>query len=414
MSAGFTATLQIDPGTLGADPLLGVAAALVAAALAGEAAARAFGLSRVVGYAAVGLGLAWTGADATDPLPGGVWRVVVDLALGLLLFELGSRVRLRWLRDNPPLAASALLGAVAGGLAIYLALRAAGTGATAAAALAALLLPSCGGVIARVAAELRPGGQVGERMRVGAVVDTAVAVVALALLIGWLHVERAGEWVPALAQPLYTFTGSAALAAALAAAVGGLARRIDLRHDSASLLLFGLVVLAVLLARPLGLSTLLVPLAAGVLLRNLGDRVWIWPRHFGSAGGVLVLLMFVAVGRTASWPALLAGAGAAAVALAARLFAKGALTLALAPAGGLERRQALALTSASLPVSATSLVLWAELQRTHAAVAAEVAPVLLSALTLMALLGPLAVQWALRYAGEVVVGGARRDGARDA
>ena len=77
------------------------ALALVTGALVGEAVRRVFGVPRIVGYSGVGLvlGLAGFGASA----PQGSARLIVDLALALLMFELGSRVRLRWLRANPAL-----------------------------------------------------------------------------------------------------------------------------------------------------------------------------------------------------------------------------------------------------------------------------------------------------------------------
>jgi Kef-type K+ transport system membrane component KefB len=404
MPSGFATALQFERWPLPPDPLLAPALALVGATLVGEALARAVGVPRALGYGLVGLALSALGLVPGDVWgaagSGGLWRLAVDLALGLLLFELGSRVRLRWLRANPALAVGAAVGALAGAAAVWATLRAFGFGAVEAGALAALLLPSSGAMIARVAAELRPSGQVAERMRVGAAVDTVLAVAAVALLIGWLHVDRAGAWLPALAQPLFTVGGSLALAAALAGAVIGLAGRLDLRRESAALLLLGLVIVATLLARRAGLSTLLVPLAGGLLLRNLDQRVWLWPRHFGSAGGVLVVLLFVAVGASASFGALIAGGGTALALLATRAFAKGAVALALAPASGIDRRQAVGLGLTLAPVSATSLVLWAELQRTHPAVAADVAPVLLSALTIMVVLGPLVVQWGLAHAGE--------------
>ena len=40
-------------------------------------------------------------------------RLVVDVALALLLFEIGSRVRLRWLRNNPGLMATSVLESAA-------------------------------------------------------------------------------------------------------------------------------------------------------------------------------------------------------------------------------------------------------------------------------------------------------------
>jgi Kef-type K+ transport system membrane component KefB len=86
------------------------ALALIGGALIGELVRRAFGLPRIVGYSVVGLLIGLAGLGVVTPTT----RMVVDLALALLLFELGSRVRLGWLRANPALmltsAAEAALG----------------------------------------------------------------------------------------------------------------------------------------------------------------------------------------------------------------------------------------------------------------------------------------------------------------
>ena len=144
-----------------------------------------------------------------------------------------------------------------------------------------------------------------------------------------------------------------------------IARRLDLRDENAALLLLGLVVLALITAQLLNLSTLLVPLLAGVLLRNTTERPWVWPRHFGTAGGVLVLMLFVIVGSAPTWPAIVAGAAAAGVLLLARAAAKTAVVLLLAYWSGLRPRQALGLSLALMPMSGTALVLLADLQRLH-------------------------------------------------
>jgi len=56
------------------------------------------------------------------------------------------------------------------------------------------------------------------------------------------------------------------------------------------------------------LSSLLVPMLAGLMLRNSPERPWVWTRDFGTAGGALVLLLFVISGSVWSVDALMAGA----------------------------------------------------------------------------------------------------------
>jgi Kef-type K+ transport system membrane component KefB len=202
----------------------------------------------------------------------------------------------------------------------------------------------------------------------------------------------------------YSFLGSLLLSALLALVVAAVARKLDLRNESSVLLVLGLVVLAISMARLLGLSTLLVPLLAGLLLRNATQRPWVWPRHFGTAGGVLVLILFVVVG--ASWsPQWLAVGGVAALAMVlVRGLAKGSMVLLLSRWAGSSPRQGLALAATLTPLSATALVMLSELYTAVPQVGMLVAPIMLSAVAVLELIGPIAVQAALSLADELAPG----------
>ena len=80
---------------------------LVAGMLGGEA-ARAVHLPRVLGYVVVGFVIApLVAALGIDPLIERA-RIFVDLALGLVLFDLGRRMNLQWMKRDWTLAASGL------------------------------------------------------------------------------------------------------------------------------------------------------------------------------------------------------------------------------------------------------------------------------------------------------------------
>jgi len=398
MMADLAGYLQIDPWPPEPGVAFWAALALVAGALLGEVVRRVFGVPRIVGYSIVGLllGLAGFGAGLLQ----GPTRLIVDLALALLLFEMGTRVNLRWLRANPALMLSSAAETLLSFGAIYGALRWLELPVNVALTCATLGTCASGAVIARVGSEFKAAGQVYDRLIVLTTLNTLVAVLAHKLVIGWLHLDVAGDWVRAVSQPLWALGGSALLAAALSALVSWVARRLDLRDENAALLLLGLVVLSLMSAKLLNLSTLLVPLLAGVLLRNTSHRAWVWPRHFGTAGGVLVLVFFVIVGSAATVEAVVMGGVAALVLLVARALAKTAAVLALAPWSGLRLRQGLGLSLALLPMSGTALVMLADLHADHPAFALLIAPIVFSAIAFTEVLGPLAVQWGLRLAGE--------------
>ena len=380
--------------------LFWLALTLVGGALLGGAAFRLLGLPRIVGYSAAGMLLAGLGLGLTDGQLQGTDRLIVDLALALLLFELGSRVSLRWLKVNPALLLTSAAESLLSFGAIFLVLQWFNFAPLVALAGAAVLGSASAAMIGRVATEFKSAGQVTERMIVLSALNTLYAVLLLKLVIGWLHVDQHSDWVQGIAQPVYTFVGSVIVAMMLSALVGWVLRRFDLKDENSVLLLLGLVLLALTVARMFELSTLLVPLLAGVLLRNASERPCIWPRHFGTAGGVLVLMLFVIVGAAWSWQGLMAGAGLAAAVLLARAFSKMLVLAGLARVSGIRVRQGLALGMTLTPISATSLVLLADFQLGHPALAAQLTPVVLAAIAVMALLGPVLVQGGLRLAGE--------------
>lgn len=376
-----------------------LAALLVAGALAGEAIARTSRLPRLVGYTLAGWVAAAAGLGAAVPLQG-MASLVVDLALGLLLFEIGTRVRLRWLRRNPGLLATSVLESALGAGAVYAAMWALGQPPLVAAACAVLAVPASAAVAGRVALELGADGQVTQRMQMLTALNTLIGVLALVVFKAAVHADQA-PWQEAVTALAASSTNALILAALLAGAVALAARRLDLRNESAVLLVLGLVLLAVAMARWLGASTLLVPLLAGLALRNLSDRSWVWPRHFGTAGGVLVLLLFVVVGSAWSAPVLAAGGVTALALLAARSLGKGVAVLLLSPWARSSWRQGLALAVTLTPLSATVLVMLTELMRLEPQLGAKVAPIVLTAVAVLELLGPVAVQLALRLAGEL-------------
>src|SRR5688500_19405281 len=90
-------------------PALWLALTLVVAVLIGEVLVRQLRLPRIVGYIGIGVLLGPGGLGLIPELGEAEWRLGVDLALGILVLELGSKVNLRWLKAKPWIAATRLL-----------------------------------------------------------------------------------------------------------------------------------------------------------------------------------------------------------------------------------------------------------------------------------------------------------------
>ena len=380
--------------------LMFIVGVLLAGALAGEFIAATTRLPRVVGYTLAGCFAAAFGHGVAMPL-GGAAQTVTDLALGLLLFEIGSRVHLRWLKRNPGLAVTSLAEALLSAVAVAFVLRLFDVGWQTTVACAILAMPAPAAVSGRVALELGAEGQVTQRATLLTALNTLYAVVALILMRTWWAADDGGSLPQALAGLAISLMTTLGVAALLAGATYLAARRLDLRNESAALLLFGLVAFAIVAARSIGVSTLLMPLLAGLLLRNTSERPWVWPRHFGTSGGALVLMLFVIVGSAWSPKILVAGGFAALALLATRFAVKTLAIVALSRWSGASWRQGLALSITMTPLSATALVMLSELMRAEPELAAGAVPIILASIAVLELIGPIAVQFALRLAGEL-------------
>ena len=391
--------LITTPWTLQPDTLLGAAVLLVLAALVGEVVWRTLGWPRIVGYALIGTALALAGRGARGDEP--ALRLAIDVALAMLLFEAGARLNLRWLARNPWLLATSLAEALLTGIAVFAAMRWLGLAREVAAPLALIAVCVSPAVVQRVAGEYGAAGQVTERLLALSALNTLYAVLAMKLMSAGMLLSDPGTWLEALPPVLFSFCGSILLGAALGEGLALIARRLDLREENPMVLLLGALLLALVLAKTLRLSPLLVPLLAGIWLTNRSERPWVWPRHFGSAGGLLVLVLFVSVGSAWSVDAV-AGAMVTALALVgARAAAKSLSVFAFARPSGLGWRQAAVLGGALLPMSATAWVLGLEFAQRHPLPGAQAMPVLLGAIALLELVAPLVVMACLRAAGEI-------------
>ncbi len=383
--------------------ILWIALAVVATGLVGELAFRVMRLPRVTGYFLVGVAFSAFGFDLKTTQLTGNLRTVFDLALSVLLFELGTRVDLRWMRANPWLPATSLFeSSLAFGSVLTLLLY---TGAELGTALsvAVILLSTSPAIVMRVVSEFRAHGQVTERLMLLCALNTIYAVLAAKVLQGWLHHSGGGSILMALSLPLYVVIGSTALGFVLALSIRWVTRHFDLAEDNAVLLLLGMLMLALALVKLGRFSPLLTPLAAGIVLKNNWARPIIFPRHLGTAGGVLVAMLFLATGMAASPSQFVAGGMIALALVVVRTASKLAATAALGIPSGLSMRQGVALGVALMPVSGVAFALTADLQTVSAELASQAGAIVFSAIAILELVGPVAVRLALSRCGETNV-----------
>ncbi len=394
-----------------ADPLLAMALLLLVAVVFAESLYRLWRLPRACGHMLMGalagplmLGLIErSDVDAYKPL--------IDLAIGAVLFELGSRIRPRWLLDNRALAIGCVLQALLCALLAFFALLALGAPPLSAAVAGAVAASTSPVITLNAVHESAARGQVTERLLLMTVVNSVIAV----LLLRALHVGLAGDsqansasagdtgMFHALGRSLVVVSGSLLLGAAAGLLLDRLGRWI---HASPAMpvVQIALVILASVLAAMWTLSPLLTLLVAGMVARWRMHHALTVEPMLGSAGAVLNVLLFVSLGLLFSlegfnsvWPWALA-------IVAARWLGSAVAVGALARASSLGWRQSAGLIVALQPMSSLAVLMAADSFRWASqlgGVDARTLQALLVATMLMQISGPLWSRLGLRrIAGE--------------
>lgn len=395
----FPLGLPFEIGAFGRVALL-----LIAAIAAAQFCDRWLRLPRLVGYVLAGLllgpsMLAWVPSSITGDL-----RPLVLIGLGLLLFELGSRVDLRWLRHNPMLIVGSLIESGVTFVAIYLFLEWFDLATATRVAVAAIAVSTSASVVMRIVAENNARGQLTERLMLMTALNSLYAILLLKISVGVVHLDRNAGLLQAIGHPVYMAVGSLLLGAALAYGMH-LARFVQLRRESERFtLVIAVILLGTTLADRLGLSVPMALLCGGMLLRSLSQRLHLFPEHFGTAGALLVIILFTLTGVALDPRHILAGGAMSLGLLLIRGLAKYLGAYVSAGYGGLAPKKAAWLALALLPMSSLAVLQAHEVAGLYTDFGDDIVAIVLGAVLVMELVGPVATQLALRRSGEAQPG----------
>ena len=382
------------------DPLALFGVLLLAGLVGGELTRRVLGLPRIVGYVLIGLALGASGIGVIDDNLARGAKVFVDLGLGLLLFELGRRLDFNWLRRDRWLAATAFAECALSFGCIHFALVYFGIPPLHAAVAAAIGMSTSPAVLLLVARELRAEGQVTERALNLVAINSVAAFTVTTMLLSWIHHEYRAGWITVLSHPVYLLAGSLLLGFLVGWTALALARWLGKREELQLVMLLALIVLAVSAAVALKFSLLLTLLAFGVMVKNMDENHDLMPVDVMKVGQMFVVVLFVVTSATLQISELIAGGAIAGVYILARFVGKSVGIMSLAYLSGVRPGSGGLLAIALTPMSALAIVMVHNTANVVPEFGARLATIVLSAVLVLEVIGPLAVQYALRKAGE--------------
>lgn len=373
---------------------------LLAGFAGGELVQRMLRLPRITGYVLVGLVLGASGFGVIDKRLAGEAQMFVNIGLGIILFELGRRLDFGWLRRDRWFAATALAESALSFFCMYGALAYFGIHPLHATIAAAIGVATSPAVVMLVAQELRAEGQVTERALNLVAINSVAAFVLATTLLSWLHHEYRASWITMVSHPVYLLGGSLLIGYLASGAAILLARWIGKREELQLVMLLGMIVLAVGCADALNLSVMLSLLAFGVASRNLDRNHDLMQVNIGHIGQIFFVVLFVVTGAILNVNDFITGGAIAMVYILARFVGKAIGVLSLAHFSGIRPGSGGLLCLALTPMSGLAIEMMHGTTSLYPEFGAKLAPIVLSAVLLLELIGPVAVQFALRTAGE--------------
>ena len=374
-------------------------AAIAIAWMAGEAGHRWLSLPRISSYGVAGfLMAAHQGGFLSDP-SGGPVALLADFAFALILFELGYRINLRWLRANPWLGVTSAVEAAGTFAAVFMLARAFAVPLVPSLLLAALAMSTSPAAVLRVANELRSSGQVTERLLHLSAFNCVLAVVVFKAVIGYSILNSAGSIFHVVWNSLVVVAVSAGIGALFGVALPGLLRSIGSIDRNATVAFAVATLLLTALTHAFKFSPLLAALVFGLVARHRRVILSQAQRNFGALGDLLSVLLFVFVAASLEWRQVLSGIGLALAVVALRLLVKTAATTLFARVSGITWRKGVLTGLAMTPNSVFVVLLLEQTRHLNLDALDEVAGVAAIAL-LLEVVGPIVTQRALIWAGE--------------
>lgn len=381
-------------------PLLAFALLLLVGALGGYLAHLTRWLPSITGFMAVGFLIGPSGLGLLDKHTLADARFLVDIALALILYRLGTSLDLRFIRQHKALVLTSLAEASVTFIACFVVLHGLDFSPVLSALISAILISSSPAVLLHVAHESGAKGPVTETAKTLVALNNCWSFLVFAAVIPALLMDQQAGLSQVILQPLYLLFGSACLGVLIGVLLHFLCVRTQTAAQYKMALVIGSLMLTLAMAQQLQLSALFAPLLVGITVRSLERGPLVSELNFGAAFELFFIVLFVFAGAKLQLSALWQFGLVIVSLVAVRSVAK---VLMVWLAGAAQRQSARASAGTGLllvPMAGLAIGLAqtsSGLSNEHAAV---ISAVVLGAVTLFETIGPPLAAFAFRFTGE--------------
>lgn len=373
---------------------------LIAGVLGARLVTRLLPVPAITGYVLTGLLLGPAVFNMVNASILNKLGLLVDLALGLVLFELGRRVDYQWLLREKRLLVTGVAISLCTFLGLYWMLTMFGFNPMISSMVAAIGMASSPAVTLNVVHEVKAEGQLTERMLNIVVIGNAVAFIVVAMGLSIVHLEYQAGWRSYVVHPLYLFFGSVLLGWLASRLLIWLGRWLGHNGQAHLILMLGLIAATVGGAIMFKLSALIALLAFGIASRSHGPRRTVIEPDFSQFSAIIYVLLFVYAGARLDLSHMQELAPVALAYVALRFVITTGLTTALAPINGVTVRKGMLLGVGLTPLSGFKIVLVHHAAGFYPQFGLELTTLMVSILVILEIIGPICTRYALVASGE--------------
>lgn len=381
-------------------PLLAFGCLLVVGALGGYLAHLWSWLPSITGFMIVGFLIGPGGLGLLNEAALQHARILIDIALALILYRLGTSLDLRFIRQNLGLLLTSLAEAIVSFCGVFTLLWILQFPIVIAAVIAAILISSSPAVLLHVAHEVGAKGPVTESAKTLVALNNLWSFLAFVLVIPALLLKEQANLATVVFQPLYLLGGSALLGLVMGLLLHFLTSRTHKAEQYKIAFVVGTLMLTLGLAQQLKVSALFAPLLVGIVVRSIERETVVSAIEFGSAFELFFIALFVYAGANLHLADLWQFAGVIVALVVLRSMLKTSMVALALRWQGVRWPKAMASGLLLIPMAGLAIGLTQTSTQLVPEQAALISAIVLGAVTLFETLGPPIAAWAFRLAKE--------------
>lgn len=356
-------------------------------------------LPAISGYIAVGFLVGPNGFNIVTPSLLSDAGFFVDIALGLILFDLGRHLDFSWLRRDQPLLWMGIAESSLTFIAIFSLLMFFKFHWLSSALAATIASATSPAVVMMIANDMSSEGPITRRTLMLTSLNNLFALIVFTILLPITHYQTSS--LELMAQNIaYRLCMSIILGIIIFFITANLGRLLGKNKESQFILFVGAVTLSIGLAISLNLSSMLTLFTLGVAARNLDFKHFLMEIDFGWLARVFIVLLFVVTGVYLRPQGLWQATWIVLAFLFVKLFAKFFGVLLFSHASRLTKRQAFSLALALSPMAELAIGMSNRLINFNPDFSRQLITIITAVVAILYFLGPIVVQFAFSHSDE--------------